>query len=68
MKVEIPSHDAETISPNSSTVSNGGLARQGSVTKYSCLCSPTTHVGSFRCRLHRSPILRRNKSINPTHN
>lgn len=19
-----------------------------------CLCSPTTHVGSFRCRLHRS--------------
>ncbi|KAJ4828776.1 hypothetical protein Tsubulata_023753 [Turnera subulata] len=22
--------------------------------KMSCLCSPTTHPGSFRCRLHRS--------------
>ncbi|KAL5972420.1 hypothetical protein ACLOJK_041674 [Asimina triloba] len=22
--------------------------------KYSCLCSPTTHVGSFRCRQHRN--------------
>ncbi|KAJ0989716.1 hypothetical protein J5N97_008072 [Dioscorea zingiberensis] len=22
--------------------------------KMSCLCSPTKHVGSFRCRLHRS--------------
>ncbi|KAJ1278230.1 hypothetical protein BS78_04G063300 [Paspalum vaginatum] len=20
-----------------------------------CLCAPTTHPGSFRCRLHRSP-------------
>lgn len=23
--------------------------------KQSCLCAPTTHVGSFRCRLHRLP-------------
>ncbi|KAL1550380.1 hypothetical protein AAHA92_18348 [Salvia divinorum] len=37
-----------------------GLARQGSITKSSCLCSPTTHAGSFRCRLHRS---QRTKSI-----
>ncbi|GLJ13605.1 hypothetical protein SUGI_0216190 [Cryptomeria japonica] len=22
--------------------------------KQNCLCSPTTHEGSFRCRLHRS--------------
>ncbi|KAK3156190.1 hypothetical protein QOZ80_2AG0104040 [Eleusine coracana subsp. coracana] len=22
-----------------------------------CLCAPTTHPGSFRCRLHRSPPL-----------
>ncbi|KAG2656523.1 hypothetical protein PVAP13_1KG085300 [Panicum virgatum] len=21
-----------------------------------CLCAPTTHPGSFRCRLHRSPV------------
>ncbi|CAO2841505.1 unnamed protein product [Amaranthus hypochondriacus] len=45
-----------------------------------CLCSPTTHQGSFRCRLHRSnssawmmkrsnsmPITRPSKSI-PTSN
>ncbi|CAN1228297.1 hypothetical protein LINGRAPRIM_LOCUS1269 [Linum grandiflorum] len=22
--------------------------------KWNCLCSPTTHVGSFRCRMHRA--------------
>ncbi|KAL8550568.1 hypothetical protein ACS0TY_009118 [Phlomoides rotata] len=52
MKVEIPG--------------GGGLARQGSMTKHNCLCSPTTHVGSFRCRLHRSPSLQRTKSIETT--
>ncbi|KAK4399681.1 hypothetical protein Sango_1074200 [Sesamum angolense] len=60
MKVEVPSHEAaEVISP----VSSGGLARQGSITKHNCLCSPTTHPGSFRCRLHRTPSLQRTKSI-----
>ncbi|KAH0458415.1 hypothetical protein IEQ34_013730 [Dendrobium chrysotoxum] len=29
--------------------------------KANCLCSPTTHAGSFRCRHHRSS-LRRNSS------
>ncbi|XAR65125.1 hypothetical protein NMG60_11009104 [Bertholletia excelsa] len=29
----------------------------------SCLCSPTTHAGSFRCRLHRSPTLHRSTSM-----
>ncbi|XP_024960894.1 uncharacterized protein LOC112501485 [Cynara cardunculus var. scolymus] len=43
----------------------GGLARQGSIAKNNCLCSPTTHAGSFRCRLHRSPSgIQRTKSIN----
>ncbi|GFP97508.1 hypothetical protein PHJA_001894900 [Phtheirospermum japonicum] len=50
MKVEIPE--------------NGGLSRQGSVNnKSNCLCSPTTHVGSFRCRLHRGPSLQRTRSM-----
>lgn len=45
----------------------GGLARQGSTSKNSCLCSPTTHAGSFRCRLHRAPpSLQRTKSIDST--
>lgn len=54
MKVEIPE-----ITPPQSRM----LERKGSLTKSSCLCSPTTHVGSFRCRLHRSPTLRRTRSI-----
>lgn len=41
----------------------GGLKRQSSMTKGTCLCSPTTHAGSFRCRLHRIPSLQRTKSI-----
>ncbi|KAF5187110.1 hypothetical protein FRX31_023302 [Thalictrum thalictroides] len=39
------------------------LVRQTSGVKTNCLCSPTTHTGSFRCRLHRSPSLSRTKSI-----
>eukprot|EP00249_Psilotum_nudum_P009761 c22138_g1_i2 orf=658-1167(-) len=26
-----------------------------------CLCSPTTHPGSFRCRLHRAPLDQRDR-------
>ncbi|KAL9270677.1 hypothetical protein AKJ16_DCAP18115 [Drosera capensis] len=42
-----------------------GLAQQTSMTKGTCLCSPTTHAGSFRCRLHRSTgaSLQRTKSV-----
>lgn len=41
------------------------IARQGSMSKNNCLCSPTTHAGSFRCRLHRTPSgIQRTKSIN----
>ncbi|KAH0672260.1 hypothetical protein KY284_023347 [Solanum tuberosum] len=69
MKVEINSStEPENISPTSENVTTGGLARQGSMSKNSCLCSPTTHAGSFRCRLHRAPTttntnLQRTKSI-----
>ena len=59
MKVEIPS-DAELVSAMS------GLARQPSGVKSNCLCSPTTHAGSFRCRLHRSPSLQRTRSMDST--
>ncbi|XP_010460427.1 PREDICTED: uncharacterized protein LOC104741305 [Camelina sativa] len=41
----------------------GGLSRQTSITKTNCICSPTTHPGSFRCKLHRTPSLQRNKSV-----
>lgn len=41
----------------------GGLSRQTSITKTNCICSPTTHPGSFRCKLHRTPSLHRTKSV-----
>ncbi|RZC65919.1 hypothetical protein C5167_009613 [Papaver somniferum] len=34
------------------------LQKQASV-RANCLCSPTTHAGSFRCRLHRNSELSR---------
>jgi len=46
-----------------SNLGQGGLQRQPSMTKTNCLCSPTTHAGSFRCRLHRTPSLQRTKSM-----
>ncbi|CAH2033978.1 unnamed protein product [Thlaspi arvense] len=50
----------------SGTASPGRLSRQTSITKTNCLCSPTTHPGSFRCRLHRTPSLQRTKSVETT--
>lgn len=57
MKVKIPSNTGVEFQVQ------GGLTRQPSMTKTNCLCSPTTHVGSFRCRLHRTPSLQRTKSM-----
>ncbi|KAM1518206.1 hypothetical protein ACFX13_021595 [Malus domestica] len=57
IKVGIPS-DHQT-----DQVVCAGLMRQQSMTKNNCLCSPTTHEGSFRCRLHRAPSLQRTKSL-----
>ncbi|CAL0314099.1 unnamed protein product [Lupinus luteus] len=33
------------------------------MSKTTCLCSPTTHGGSLRCRLHRAPSLQKTKSF-----
>ncbi|KAE8698951.1 Phototropic-responsive NPH3 family protein [Hibiscus syriacus] len=55
LKVEVPS-ETETVEAHAAP-------SQPSVTRTSCLCSPTTHPGSFRCRLHRAPSLKRTKSI-----
>lgn len=38
------------------------LTKQASQ-KMNCLCSPTTHVGSFRCRLHRSSMNHATRSV-----
>lgn len=52
----------ETISVVVSPKGEGGGAGGGG----KCLCSPTTHQGSFRCRFHRSQSsvwMRRSKSM-----
>ncbi|KAI3991508.1 hypothetical protein MKX01_006810 [Papaver californicum] len=51
---------AGTSSPRgvSSPSMRSRLQKQASV-RANCLCSPTTHAGSFRCRLHRSSELSR---------
>ncbi|CAH9124767.1 unnamed protein product [Cuscuta epithymum] len=41
--------DSSTISPN-----GDGMPANSPKGGQQCLCSPTTHQGSFRCRLHRS--------------
>ncbi|CAJ1951807.1 unnamed protein product [Sphenostylis stenocarpa] len=59
-----------STSPKSDSGSGGGSGgggAAGSLPKGQCLCSPTTHEGSFRCRLHRgpaaSPWMKRSKSM-----
>ncbi|KAK1296374.1 hypothetical protein QJS10_CPB15g00984 [Acorus calamus] len=47
----------EIASPSSTNARPATLQKQMSVRN--CLCSPTTHVGSFRCRYHRSSSLSR---------
>ncbi|KAF2301681.1 hypothetical protein GH714_028653 [Hevea brasiliensis] len=65
LKVEIPSSsETENISIGVVTklqATTPQITRQRSATKNNCLCSPTSHAGSFRCRLHRAPNLQLTK-------
>nr|AFK43613.1 unknown [Lotus japonicus] len=64
MKVEISSGNyVNTTGLMEIHSAQGELMRQPSMTKTNCLCSPTTHAGSFRCRLHRTPSFQRTKSM-----
>ncbi|OMO65271.1 hypothetical protein CCACVL1_21568 [Corchorus capsularis] len=38
--------------------SSSSLSNSKSQTRMTCLCSPTTHPGSFRCSQHRNSIKR----------
>ncbi|KAJ1437954.1 hypothetical protein SESBI_03381 [Sesbania bispinosa] len=59
-----------------STTPETDSANGAGVPKGQCLCSPTTHEGSFRCRFHRlatpsssvPPWMKRSKSMPPTNN
>ncbi|CAI0453209.1 unnamed protein product [Linum tenue] len=51
-------HSPDTYSPDSpNKLRRAWTANMKTATpgKLNCLCSPTTHVGSFRCRMHRGP-------------
>ena len=39
------------------------VVTKSSSTRSGCLCSPTTHAGSFRCRRHRSLAIHRGWSV-----
>ncbi|CAB4288481.1 unnamed protein product [Prunus armeniaca] len=56
----------------STSPKSGGNAEAAAISPKGgqCLCSPTTHQGSFRCRFHRSQSsawMKRSKSL-PTNN
>ncbi|KAL5077322.1 hypothetical protein RYX36_016306 [Vicia faba] len=55
----IPNLDIANSFKKQSQMPMSPLSQQREVKKsssgrWNCLCSPTTHVGSFRCRHHRS--------------
>ncbi|XP_050238701.1 uncharacterized protein LOC126688145 [Mercurialis annua] len=58
--VKKPNTNATT--PSSSPKLQRALTRPPSG-RWNCLCSPTTHVGSFRCRFHRSHGMSRGGSV-----
>lgn len=63
---EIKKHPTVHVSPrgppeNLSTKPSGGGSGGGG--RWNCLCSPTTHAGSFRCRYHRHGGMRRGGSV-----
>ncbi|GFP92636.1 hypothetical protein PHJA_001407800 [Phtheirospermum japonicum] len=47
--------NVKTTTCSSIPTSPVGLRKASSVKRNNCLCSPTTHAGSFRCRHHRNP-------------
>ncbi|PIN11518.1 hypothetical protein CDL12_15887 [Handroanthus impetiginosus] len=63
-KINVPHlciNTIKTLSRSSSSIPSSPVSlRKAASTRNNCLCSPTTHVGSFRCRYHRSSSLTRN--------
>ncbi|KAH6756915.1 serine-rich protein-like protein [Perilla frutescens var. hirtella] len=58
-KINVPTlctNAMKTYSISSSSYTTSPLAprKSASAKRHNCLCSPTTHVGSFRCRYHRN--------------
>ncbi|CAK9167183.1 unnamed protein product [Ilex paraguariensis] len=62
-KIVVPHICLDSIKKSSelaySAPSSPVTLRKTSSVRYNCLCSPTTHAGSFRCRYHRNTGLTR---------
>ncbi|KAE7998752.1 hypothetical protein FH972_003263 [Carpinus fangiana] len=60
------SHGSLTVSTSPKSGKEEPVGGASSSPKGQCLCSPTTHQGSFRCRFHRSSSsawMKRSKSV-----
>lgn len=65
-KLKIPDVDLEDFKKSSPLLVSSPASKvltKSSSTKSNCLCSPTTHVGSFRCRHHRIFGMHRGGSV-----
>ncbi|GFZ12366.1 serine-rich protein-like protein [Actinidia rufa] len=61
-KMVVPHINLEEVNKSalvSSSPNSPSTLRKSSSVHYNCLCSPTTHAGSFRCRYHRNHGLAR---------
>ncbi|GMJ02896.1 hypothetical protein HRI_003958800 [Hibiscus trionum] len=56
---EIKKHPTVHVSPRAAKTNKASTPSGRS----NCLCSPTTHIGSFRCRYHRVSGMSRGGSI-----
>ncbi|KAL1555442.1 hypothetical protein AAHA92_11180 [Salvia divinorum] len=60
--IAIPNRSISVMNamPQASSVPTTPVLEKAKSLRSNCLCSPTTHAGSFRCRNHRSASLTRN--------
>lgn len=52
--VRFPVDRSISVTPRSGSSSTSQLVKRQSHQKRTCMCSPTTHPGSFRCSLHKN--------------
>ncbi|KAI3419882.1 ABC transporter domain-containing protein [Psidium guajava] len=62
-KFTVPKIDLEEIRKSSPFSLSPRDSKAAGAGKSSCLCSPTTHAGSFRCRYHRNSSISRGSSV-----
>ncbi|XP_057440978.1 uncharacterized protein LOC130732973 [Lotus japonicus] len=66
--IKIPALNMDDVKKHSNMVESptsqaATMMRKSSSERWNCLCSPTKHAGSFRCRRHRSTSMHRSMSI-----